>query len=63
MQPKLRSSAALITVAAMAAIPGAVWAHDGHGLSGAHWHATDTWGFVVVACFTALAVWLGTRDK
>ena len=33
----------------------AVFAHDGHGLSGAHWHATDTWGFVLVV---AAAVWI-----
>ena len=33
----------------------AVFSHDGHGLSGSHWHATDTLGFVVVV---AVAVWL-----
>ena len=35
----------------------AVFAHDGHGLSGAHWHATDTWGLVLMV---AVAVWIIT---
>jgi len=38
-------------------------AHEGHGLPGtSHWHATDIWGFAVVAVLTALAVW-SSRDK
>ena len=24
-------------------------AHDGHGLSGGHWHATDTLGWIALA--------------
>jgi hypothetical protein len=32
------------------------FAHDGHGLGGAHWHATDVLGFVAVAALAAL-VW------
>ena len=64
MRSKVLSSAASIAVTAMAAVPSTLWAHDGHGLSGAHWHATDAWGFVVAAAaFSALAVWLGKRDK
>lgn len=46
---------------------GAVWAHEGHGMSAAmsttHWHATDTWGFVVVAALTALAIWMSRGGK
>jgi hypothetical protein len=52
---RLATSAALLS--ACAAI-----AHDGHGLSGAHWHATDTWGFVCVAMLAALALW-SSRNK
>ena len=64
MRSKFLSSAVSIVVTVMAAIPSALWAHDGHGLSGAHWHATDAWGFVVAAAaFSALAVWLGKRGK
>jgi hypothetical protein len=31
--------------------------HDGHGLEGNHWHASDAWGFVAFAAVTALAIW------
>jgi hypothetical protein len=37
-------------------------AHEGHGLEGVHWHATDTWGFLCVALLAALAVW-SSRDR
>ena len=37
-------------------------AHDGHGLAGSHWHATDTWGLLAVATLAALALWL-SRGK
>ncbi|CAG0931749.1 hypothetical protein PLCT1_01887 [Planctomycetaceae bacterium] len=32
-------------------------AHDGHGLGGAHWHATDVWGFVALAVVAGAAIW------
>ena len=35
----------------------AAMAHEGHGLAGSHWHATDTLGFVCVALLAALALW------
>ena len=35
-----------------------VFAHDGHGLTGTHWHATDVWGFIAVTAMLAVAVWL-----
>ena len=38
-----------------------VFAHDGHGLPGAHWHATDTLGFVAVAAMIAVAIWLSRK--
>jgi hypothetical protein len=41
----------------------ATFAHENHGLAGTHWHATDTWGFVVTGALIALAVWLGGRGK
>jgi hypothetical protein len=38
-----------------------VWAHDGHGLFGSHWHATDAIGFIVVIVL-AIAAWaIGQR--
>ena len=36
-------------------------AHDGHGLSGMHWHATDVLGFVVAAALVAAAFYFGKK--
>ena len=33
-------------------------AHDGHGLAGAHWHASDAWGFVVIALLVGGVLWM-----
>eukprot|EP01032_Pedospumella_encystans_P031615 gene31615-35696_t len=35
------------------------WAHDGHGLGGTHWHATDVLGFIAAAAVLAVAVYFG----
>jgi len=43
----------LATLAALAANATA-WAHDGHGMEGSHWHATDTWGLLAIAAAAAL---------
>ena len=40
---------------------GAASAHDGHGLHGAHWHATDTFGLLLVGALAALAIWFSGR--
>ena len=39
-----------------------LWAHDGHGLLGSHWHATDAIGFIVVIAL-AIAAWAIGRHK
>ena len=36
-------------------------AHEGHGSTGAHWHATDVWGFVAVVGLLAAAAFWGGR--
>ena len=41
--------------AALAA--GAAAAHDGHGVEGAHWHATDAVGFLLVGVVAAGIAW------
>jgi hypothetical protein len=46
----------LASLAALAA-PGLALAHDGHGLAGTHWHASDVWGFVLIAALVGLAWW------
>jgi hypothetical protein len=50
-------------VSAMAALSNTVLAHDGHGLSGSHWHSTDAWGFVALALAIGAALWLFRGDK
>ncbi len=41
---------------------GPVLAHDGHGLFGAHWHASDVFGFIVAAILGVAALaWLGRK--
>jgi hypothetical protein len=32
-------------------------------MTGAHWHATDAWGFVALAAMTALAIWWSRAGK
>ena len=39
----------------------AVFAHDWHGLTGMHWHASDAWGFVAVATTIAAAILLSRK--
>ena len=49
----------LTLTAALTTLP--AWAHEGHGLFGSHWHATDTLGFVALGALVALAVWLSKK--
>ena len=51
----------LMAAVALAA-PAAVLAHVGHGLFGAHWHATGALGFVALLV-VALAASLWSRRK
>ena len=48
-------------LACLATCATGAWAHEGHGLAGSHWHASDTLGFVVVALLAAAAVWLSRK--
>ncbi len=62
---KSKSSNAIKKIAAYAISTGAtaVFAHEGHGLAGAHWHPTDSWGFVALGGMIALAIWLSRGGK
>jgi hypothetical protein len=42
---------------ALAATPWIAAAHEGHGETGSHWHATDIWGFVALAAIATAALW------
>ncbi len=45
-----------------AAHAGTAAAHQGHGLPGdSHWHASDAWGFVMVAAVAVVAIWWHNR--
>ncbi|MCU0763780.1 MAG: hypothetical protein MUF76_12650 [Hydrogenophaga sp.] len=57
-----RQSIAKATALVGLLLPSAsVFAHEGHGLFGSHWHATDALGFVAVAAVVAVAVWLSGK--
>ncbi len=56
---KLFSKSLMATTLASAAC--AAQAHEGHGLFGAHWHATDALGFVAAAGLIGLVVWLSKK--
>jgi len=49
------ASALLLTTAG-------AFAHDGHGMEGAHWHATDVSGFVLVVVLATLAILLSRGE-
>jgi len=49
----------LFFTASLASLP--ALAHDGHGLTGTHWHATDTLGFAGLAVLVAAAIWLARK--
>ncbi len=46
-----------ITTAAALLAAAPALAHEGHGLFGTHWHASDAWGFVLLAALVGLAIW------
>jgi hypothetical protein len=39
----------------------AAFAHEGHGLEGAHAHPSDAWGFLMLGLVVGLAVWFGRK--
>lgn len=47
----------LSAIALMTLLPTLAAAHEGHGMEGAHWHATDVWGFVVAGLVAAALFW------
>jgi hypothetical protein len=49
--------------AALAALAAPAYAHEGHGLAGSHWHATDAFGLVAAVGLAVLAIWLSRGGK
>ena len=53
----------LWTAAPLLAVAAAAHAHPGHvQVADWHWHASDTWGFLLVAALAAVALWLSRGD-
>ena len=52
-----------VAIFALFARPAALFAHDGHGLAGSHWHTTDAWGFAALGLAIAAAIWLSKGGK
>ena len=63
MRSKPTFTTLLIAAYALSTGASTVFAHDGHGLMGSHWHSTDVLGFVAVGCLSAVAIWLSGRNK
>jgi len=60
---KIKNALKNIAVLATGMWAGSTFAHEGHAMAGTHWHATDVWGFVAMACVLGIAVWLSRGDK
>jgi hypothetical protein len=41
----------------------ALFAHEGHGTEGPHWHAADAWMILALAAGVAIAIWLSKGKK
>ncbi len=63
MHSRFQNAIVLIATYAMLTRASGALAHDGHGMAGSHWHATDVWGFVVVGCLSAVAIWFSRKGK
>jgi hypothetical protein len=57
MHNQTRLAPKFIAACAASTLPAAVFAHEGHGMLSSHWHATDVFGFVVLACALGLTWW------
>lgn len=52
-----------LVITSIATLATTAMAHNGHGMGGSHWHATDVGGFVAVAAVIGLAIWFSRSDK
>ena len=58
----MRFARQLATASTLLSAATGAWAHDGHGLAGSHWHATDVSGFVLVVVLATLAILLSRGE-
>ena len=52
-----------IAIQATIAPAKSIFAHDLHGMQGSHWHASDAFGFVILAAAIAISLWFGRGGK
>jgi hypothetical protein len=53
----------LIAIQAIITTATSIHAHDGHSLTSSHWHASDVFGFVILAAAISLTLWFGRGGK
>ena len=58
----MRFAKQLSAATALLGTTAGAWAHGGHGMEGAHWHATDVSGFVLVAVLAGLAIFFSRGE-
>ena len=63
MKTRSRQLRVAAAAAAAAATTGPALAHDGHGMLGNHWHASDAWGFIALAIVVVVALYLSRSGK
>jgi hypothetical protein len=57
----LQITTKFIALSALFARAGDVFAHEGHGFTGSHWHASDVAGLAALGVLIALAIWLSKK--
>ena len=60
---KIKFAIKIVAAYVIATAATSSFAHEGHALTGAHWHPTDVWGFVALGGMLAVAIWLYNRHK
>lgn len=58
----MKSGTHFLTAITVLCVSARVAAHEGHGLAGTHWHASDAYGFMLVAALSAVALWLSRGE-
>jgi hypothetical protein len=53
----------LIALILMTTGTGVAFAHEGHGLNGLHWHASDVWAIAALAVAVGVAIYLSKGKK
>jgi hypothetical protein len=53
-----------LLITGLATLPGVALAHDGHGMPSAmHFHASDAWGFAMLAAVAVAVFFIAKKKK